>query len=131
MAMDLGTETAIVTMQERTWRVEIFCEKGDDPTLRAHREVVSIDANGKVISQDRKITMVNRRLSAMAAQSFTVGGKSYSGAEIAAVIAAVADALRQEDIAAAASAAAAKAAAAAAAQAAADAAAAAQNAPNP
>lgn len=100
MSITEGTETIVLTIEERTWRLEIFTDKGVDPTVRAHREVVKTDASGNVISRETGVT-VNRSLSQFASQSFTVAGKSYTGAEIANLISAVADTWRQEDIAAA------------------------------
>ena len=100
MAIELGNNTLAVTRQERTWRLELFTERGEDPSVRAHREVVRVDGEGNVLARDRGIPAVERRLSVVAAQSFTVAGHTYTAAEIAAVIAAVADTWRHEDIAA-------------------------------
>jgi hypothetical protein len=97
MAIELGDETLTLTKSERTWRVEIFVEHGDDPIIRAHREVVMTDADGKVSSRDRAIPTVERRLSAIAGKTYA----GLTGAELAGAIAAWADGLRQEDIAAA------------------------------
>jgi hypothetical protein len=101
MALDQGTVTVAVTSQERTWRVSIETPRGVDPTIKVFREEVKTDANGIVISKTVGVR-VSRGLSVTAAQSFTVAGKTYTTAEIAVVIAAIADAWRTEDIAAAA-----------------------------
>jgi hypothetical protein len=99
MAITQGTETVALTIEERTWRLEIFIEKGTDPTVRAHREVVKTDAAGNVVAKDPS-AVVERQLSKVASQSFAIGGKTYTGAEIANVLAAVVDTWRQEDLAA-------------------------------
>jgi hypothetical protein len=82
--------------------VEIFAEAGDDPTVRAHREVVRIDGDGRVVWREREIPAVTRALSQIAATQFTGGGATVTGGELAALIAAAADSLREADIAAAA-----------------------------
>jgi hypothetical protein len=97
MAIELGIETETVSKEERTWRVELFCEKGEDPTIRAHREIVTLNTDGKVIARDRDVPVVARHLSVIANKSFTFNSKTYTAAELAGVIAAVADTLRQED----------------------------------
>ena len=105
MSIDLGTETVALAVKERTWRVEIFTDLGADPTIRAHREKVWLRPDGSC-AQRLVLDPVERRLSVIAAQAFKVGAATYTGAELARVIGAVADVLRQEDIAAAAAAAA-------------------------
>lgn len=97
MAIDLGTENVVVTSQERTWRINIETPLGGDPVVTVFREMVRTAADGTVISKDTA-NRVSRSLSAAAAQSFTVEGKNYTTAEIAGVIATVADVWRQEDI---------------------------------
>lgn len=67
MAIDLGSQTLSVTKQERTWRVECFCEDGTDYELVAHREVVTTDPNGVVISRERD-KEVHRRVSQVVSQ---------------------------------------------------------------
>lgn len=105
MAIDQGTETVVVTTQERTWRINIETAMGADPVVSVYRETVKTDYDGTVVSKDRAPDVLPRNFSAVAKQSFTVGGKTYGMAEIAGVIAFIADTWRQEDIAAAAKAA--------------------------
>lgn len=97
MALDQGTETLAITTQERSWRITIETPKGGDPTVTVHRETVRTAPDGTIISKE-PCGQVSRSLSVTAAQTFKVGGNSYSVAEIAGVIAAIADAWRQEDI---------------------------------
>lgn len=107
MAIDLGNETITVTRSERTWRVELFCERGQDYVLRGHRETVATGSDGSV-SVARDIAPVEASLSAIATRSFAVddptnpGSKiTLTGAQAAAFIAGVVDRLRQDQIAAA------------------------------
>lgn len=53
MAVEIGQKTITVIQEERTWRIECFCEDGTDYTLRAHREVLTKDQDGNLISQER------------------------------------------------------------------------------
>lgn len=97
MAIDQGTETLVVSTQERSWRISIDTPKGGDPVVTVHREIVRTAPDGAVISKET-CAQVSRSLSATAAQTFKIGGASYTVAEIATVIAAVADIWREEDI---------------------------------
>lgn len=103
MAIDQGTATLALKTEERTWRINIETPKGGDPVVTVHREIVRTGPDGAIISRDPAGT-VQRGLSAVATESHKVGGHTYSTAEVAGVIAAMADAWRQEDIAAAAAA---------------------------
>ena len=62
MAIDLGSQALSVTQQERTWRIECFCEDGTDYTLVAHRETIATDSNGVPVFSVRGKT-VTRSLS--------------------------------------------------------------------
>lgn len=97
MAIDQGTETLAIKTEERTWHVTIETPKGGDPVVTVHREIVRTLPDGSVISKE-PCGSVSRSLSATAKQAFKVGGQSYTTAEIAGVIAAVADVWREEDI---------------------------------
>lgn len=57
MSTPLGSETITVTKQERTWRVECFCEDGADYTMVAHREILSLAADGSVVASERGKTV--------------------------------------------------------------------------
>lgn len=95
MAIDIGTESVALTVKERTWRVEIFCEVGNDPIIRAHREKVWLRPDGSIAQVDRNIHPVERSLAAIAKQDF---GGGMTGLKLAQTIADVADAWRREDI---------------------------------
>lgn len=97
MAIDQGTENLTLVKSERSWRVEIFCEHGADPLVRVHRETVGV-AGGQIVSRERAGVVVERQLSAVATEQIN----GMSCAQLAAQISAVADAWRQQDIAAAA-----------------------------
>ncbi|MBN8960584.1 MAG: hypothetical protein J0H71_05585 [Rhizobiales bacterium] len=99
MAIEQGTETVTVTLEERTWRVEIFCEKGEDPTIRAHRQTVRSDAGGNLLSIVNCAT-VERNSSTIQGDTFTAAGVTVTGAQLADLIAAAADQWRSEDLAA-------------------------------
>lgn len=60
MSIDKGAET--LALKERTYLVEIFCEAGDDPIIRAHRETVRLDDKGAVVTRARDIAAVERTL---------------------------------------------------------------------
>lgn len=94
MGQKIETKTVKLTGEERTWRVEIFCEKGDDPLIRAHREIVQVNAAGEVVQRDRSVGYVDRHLSAIARQK--VAG--LTGAKLAETIADWCDTLRAEDV---------------------------------
>lgn len=101
MATNQGTETIEVVTEERTWRLEIFTEKDTDPSVRVHRETVRSTVTGEIMSRDRGV-VVERSLSSVAGEAFTIAGKPYTGAEIANVLSAIADIWRDQDVAAAA-----------------------------
>jgi hypothetical protein len=63
VAIQRGTETKILITEERTWHVDCFCEDGTDYRLIGHRELLSKDANGNIISRDRDIPSVVRVVS--------------------------------------------------------------------
>ncbi len=98
MSIDLGNITKITNLKERTWRIEISSELGEDPTLVARREVVQTDEDGNVISRQRNSPSVIRRLGGIAATEFSVGGVKITGASLALVVAGVVDTLRREDM---------------------------------
>jgi hypothetical protein len=93
MAINLGTETLDVTKSERTWRVEIFCERGNDPIIRAHRETIWIASDGTLLRSERGVT-VDRSLSQIATESHD----GLTGAQLAGAIASRADFWRQQNI---------------------------------
>lgn len=101
MAIDQGTETIEIATEERTWRINIETPKGGEAMITVYRETVKTGPAGEIILKQPSAD-VRRRLSDIATQSYTVGGNVYTTAEIAGVIAAIADIWREEDLAAAA-----------------------------
>lgn len=97
MAINQVTETITVKTEERTWCITIDTPKNSDPTVTIHREIVKTAPDGSIISKE-PIGMVKRSLSATSSQKFKIGNESYTTAEIAGVIAAIADVWREEDI---------------------------------
>lgn len=95
MALDIGTESVVLAVKERTWRIEIFTDLGIDPLLRAHSEKVWLRPDGSA-AQREILSPVERRLSQISVQAFD----GMTGAQLAATIAGATDALRLEDIAA-------------------------------
>ena len=67
MSIDLGSQTFTATKQERTWRIECFCDNGTDYQLVAHREILTLDQNGNVIGMER-LGNVSRRVSQIQAE---------------------------------------------------------------
>lgn len=100
MAIDQGTETLALKKEERTWRINIETPKGADAIVTVLREVVCTAADGSIFSRYLVPGNVTRSLSETAGQTFTVKDKTYTTAEIAGVIAFIADKWRQDDIAA-------------------------------
>jgi hypothetical protein len=47
MSIDLGTESVTLSVTERTWRIEMFTEYGEDPILRSHREKLWLRPDGR------------------------------------------------------------------------------------
>jgi hypothetical protein len=84
MAIDPGAQTLVLASLERTWRVNIEATKGTDRVVAVFREGIKTAPDGSVVSQE--ITpSTSRDLSAVAAQSDTVAGKTCTTAEIAAL----------------------------------------------
>lgn len=97
MAVSKGQKSLQVNVETRTWRVEVFCEKGQVPTVVVHRETITVDEQGAIVSSVRSPQPVTRTLDKVAAQEITVDGKKYTIAEIAAAIAETADVWDDED----------------------------------
>lgn len=98
MAIEQGTATVALTTEERTWRVEIYCEKNEDPLVRAHRQVTRSLADGTVISTENNAT-VERRQSQVHDETFTAAGVTVTGDQLAALISQAADQWRAQDVA--------------------------------
>lgn len=92
MAIEKGVENIELMVEERTWRIEIFCDHGVDPMFVAHREKVWIRKDGTIMSREI-LKPVNRSLSSMVEKKFN----GFSTLEIAEVIAKASDDLAIED----------------------------------
>jgi hypothetical protein len=101
MAITMGTETVALTIEERTWRVNIETPRGEVPIVTVFREIIRADASGAVVSREVG-PVASRAADAVAADQFTADGVTVTGAQLAALIAQAADQWRQADIAAAA-----------------------------
>jgi hypothetical protein len=97
VAITQGTETVALTTEERTWKVEIFCDKGADPIVRVHRQLVKYDPSGAIVGIENNAT-VERHQSQVAANTFTVAGITVTGNQLAALISQAADQWRTEDL---------------------------------
>src|SRR6266481_2831970 len=97
MAIKADDATVTLTRQERTFRVEIFCEKGNVPVIRAHREFHSASADGKHFTSDRDVHHVTRLLTDFADKPMTFQGVTMTGAQLAGFIADAVDAWSVED----------------------------------
>lgn len=97
MAITQGTETVALTTEERTWKVEIFCDKGTDPTVRVHRQLVKSDPSGAIVGIENNAT-VERRQSQVAESTFTAASTTVTGNQLAALISQAADQWRTEDL---------------------------------
>lgn len=98
MAINQKTETITVKTEERTWCITIDTPKNSDPTVTIHREIVKTAPDGSITLREPS-GIVKRSLSTTSSQKFKIGNESYTTAEIAGVIAAIADIWREEDIA--------------------------------
>ena len=89
MSINLSKETKEINKEDRTWRVEIFCEHNQPYQVVVHRETLTTDADGNTISSERGVT-ISRTLEELSKDSAAV--------QIAAGIKSMADKWRQEDI---------------------------------
>lgn len=96
MSTIIGTKN--VTIEERTWKIEIMCESGDDPIVRADRETVISTDDGTVLFRDRSARHTERRLSQVADQKFMLGDSAITGLQLSSYIATAVDDFRKEDI---------------------------------
>lgn len=55
MSIELGTETKEIKKEDRTWRVEIFCEHNKPYVVNVHRETLYTDADGNVMKTERGV----------------------------------------------------------------------------
>jgi hypothetical protein len=99
MAISMGIKTVTSTLEERTWRTEVFTEKGQDPVVRGHRELVGIDPAGNVDSRDRSIPPVEFTLSSVLTETITLAdGTVLTGAKMGEAISVWIDKKRQQVI---------------------------------
>lgn len=95
MATNETTETVSVTSANRSWRFEIFTEKNTDYTVRVHRETIKT-VSDVTLPGVRGVT-IDRSLAAVAGESYQVGPHTYTGAEVAALLAGIADIWATQD----------------------------------
>jgi hypothetical protein len=95
MAIEIETATLQLTVIERTYKIEILTPVGEDPQIRVYRERVWQREDGSVVQRDIEIPPVVRRLSAIAAEAFTLPENTCAG--LAAAIAQRADDWRAAD----------------------------------
>lgn len=96
MATEGNEETVTIKAVTRTARVDIETAYNTVPTVRYHRETVSL-IDGEAVAKS-PWTVVERSLSEVAKDTVTIGDKTLSGAEMAAFIAAFGDRWHGEDI---------------------------------
>jgi len=99
MAIEMGEQLATIKRQERSCRIIIQTPVGGTPQVEIGRELVT-SIEGKVISRE-EVAQIVRSLPQVASDAVTLGGRKFTGAQIAEAIAAFADKWRAEDIAAA------------------------------
>jgi len=95
--MAITKSTTSVTLQERTYRIEISVPYGQDPDIYAYRANAWIDDKSALIQEQPIEALVHRKASAIQAQQFTAAGVTVTGAQLYALLAAVADTWAQED----------------------------------
>jgi hypothetical protein len=88
MAIDISNETVALAVKERTRQITIFTPTAADPEICIYRERVWLDQNGAVF-RSLDLPCVETSLSKIADTKF--GDKT--GAELAALISAAADAM--------------------------------------
>lgn len=89
MAIELGTETKEIKKEDRTWRVEIFCEHNQPYKVIVHREILYTDSEGNVMRIERGETS-SRTLENLS--------EDPEALQVAAKIKSTADKWRQEDL---------------------------------
>lgn len=97
MAIDKGEEAVTIRTEERTWRIQIETPKGLDPNVTVFRETVRSLPDGTIISKEAT-EEVRRSFSSISEQKFDIRGMAITGAQVAGILAAVADIWRQEDL---------------------------------
>jgi len=95
MSINLGKQKAPAEVVERTCRIDISCNVGEDPRVVAYREIVGLDGEGKLTSRAPDMLVVQRPLSKIAEQEFG----DVNGGQILQRLWDMLDELRKEDIA--------------------------------
>jgi hypothetical protein len=88
-------QTQNIIISNRSWRVEIFCEKNSPYDIFFHREKVMQINNGPKILVENLPT-ISKGLNNVVTQEVTVNGLTLTIAQIAAFVAAVGDAWEEE-----------------------------------
>lgn len=89
MSIELGNETKTINKEDRTWRVEIFCEHNQPYQVVVHREILATDSEGNLVSTERGIT-ASRTLESLK--------DNPTALQVATAIKSMADQWRQEDL---------------------------------
>jgi hypothetical protein len=100
MAIDQGTETATRIKQRRTWRINIECAYGTVPSVQAYRELVKINPD-KTLDSNESAGAVTRLFTDAIANKDQVtlkSGKVISVADLAEAIPDLIDMWDQADI---------------------------------
>lgn len=99
MAIKQPPKVTTLSVEERTWRVNIETALGTDPVVTVWREAVTTDVDGTVVSRE-PVSTVQRTLSEVYRQTVNlVGGGTITLAQLSQAIADTADAWRTEDLA--------------------------------
>lgn len=96
MSLDLGSETVTYKVTENTQLVSIDT-RVEDPVLSVYRSKIWTKEDG-IVDRIFSVPTVQRTLSSIANQKFTLAGTTLTGLQIAGFIKQAADDLRQEDI---------------------------------
>jgi hypothetical protein len=97
MSIAIETSTIEVSIEERTRQISISTPKGADPTLAIYRERVSSTSDGTILGIEQ-VGVVERSLTDVAATEFAAAGMTLTGAQIASILASIADQLRREEM---------------------------------
>jgi hypothetical protein len=89
-------DTVSAVKERRSLEAYLHMPRGGDYKLTLYRQVV-LKSGDDVLGAARDDKPITRTASQIAAQSVTVGGKTYTGAEVMAALAAFFDAFDEQD----------------------------------
>lgn len=99
MASESITENVTLTTQERTWRIQIETQRGEDYLLEAFRETVRTIDGEAFGAPDKNAGVVRRALSKAALDTVTLdSGKTISVLELAEALVKHIETWRAEDL---------------------------------